>query len=129
MRFTTFAAALGAPAAAAKIIASPVADTPPSTATSPGGATLADTNKGTLHGAYIVKFAPEHSSVDGFYQNLSSNGIAAVQRRVFQHEFFTGTSFHLTANRTSDLDLIGNFTQVQVRLCPPPFLSSRCASF
>lgn len=52
--------------------------------------------------------------MDAFYQNLSSNGIEAVQREVFQPEIFSGTSFRLTADKKTDLDLIGNFTQVKI---------------
>ncbi|EFX05799.1 subtilisin-like protease [Grosmannia clavigera kw1407] len=97
MRLSAIAASLGAPAIAAAT----------------ANYSLSDTNKGIAPGAYIVEFTPEHTSVDSFYQNLSSNGIHAVQRRAFDHAFFSGTSFHLPANRTSDLDVIGNFTQVK----------------
>ena len=85
-----------------------------------------------LPGAYIVQFTPGHvsiarvlrskaphdltrsqDSVDAFYSNLTANGISAVHRQTFQPNVFSGTSFHLTSNGKTDMDKIGNFTQVK----------------
>jgi len=73
-----------------------------------------DANKSILKGAYIVQFMEGHDSADDFYSNLTANGIVAQKRSTFQPNIFSGASFHLKSNDQTDLDLIGNFTQVKV---------------
>ncbi|RAL59205.1 hypothetical protein DID88_006660 [Monilinia fructigena] len=44
-------------------------------------------------GAYIARFAAGHESCDNFYQNLSTSGVAAVQRHAFSLEYISRNLF------------------------------------
>ncbi|KAB8289500.1 hypothetical protein EYC80_010660 [Monilinia laxa] len=62
-------------------------------------------------GAYIARFAAGHESCDNFYQNLSTSGVAAVQRHAFPSNIFPGTSFQIDSD--ADIEKILSFDQVE----------------